>query len=166
MIRSDSTIFTLISRDIKVNNKLDFRDIKTSCQQVSSNNYLDFLFSELFNVFISLLIGHITKNNIDIIATLFKDLMKLFCKHLRVNEDNCLCESTNSINSLDKIRLAFRWASVFKLCHMIEFELFSFQVNLLGILDDSTNSLFNSISIGCWEKDVLNFSPFTLELFV
>ena len=152
------SVWTLgLSRDIKVDNELDLRDIDTSCEQISSDDDADLSSAELGNHFVTLLNAHVTEDDARLVALSAHHGVEAVSVVLCVHKNDSLGHLANVENLLDEIRLLALLSPILELFDVTQVELLLIQTDLLGLLSEVTNLCLDLFSISCREEDVLDF---------
>jgi len=146
-----------LSRDIKVDNELDLRDIDTSCEQISCDDDADLSSAELGNHFVTLLNAHVSEDDARLVALSTHHGVEAVCVVLCVHKNNSLGHFANVENLLDEIRLLALLSPVLELFNVTQVELLLIQTDLLGLLSEVTYLGFDLFSVCCREEDVLDF---------
>jgi hypothetical protein len=75
-VRDNISCIGFLNGDIEVDYKLDGLHVKTAGKEVGGDDDLDLTLAELFDVLISLFLGHSAKNDVDLKTCIFEDSVK------------------------------------------------------------------------------------------
>ena len=130
-------------RHIIVYHQLGFRNINTSCYDISCDQNIDLLASELFYCYVSFLFCHFWEHDERMEPWLLKNLVNFFSKIFGIYKNESLCHFTSFENFFYKFKFFSMLTFQNKLLYMRKLQLFSLHSNLLGFIQDFDHSLLN-----------------------
>jgi hypothetical protein len=93
--------------------------VKAAAKEVVSDNDVDRANSELFDLLISLLLGHVTEDKGDRVPIVLECSEEFLCERLVVHENDSLGLTREGVvDLLDELDLAVLWALVVELLHI------------------------------------------------
>ena len=113
-----------LKRHVKVNDKFDFGHIKATREKISCNDNSRFLFAELFNHLVSLLVFHPSHYQCYWVLFFYESVEEFYSELSSVNEDNCLSlRFTTSYDVFDKINFRVLITTEVKLLDVVKLQL-------------------------------------------
>mmetsp|Transcript_13699 Transcript_13699/g.9868 ORF Transcript_13699/g.9868 Transcript_13699/m.9868 type:complete len:201 (-) Transcript_13699:612-1214(-) len=145
------------SRYVEVDDELDFRYIKSSCQHVGCDDNLHFPVSELLDVLVSLFVGHVSEDDVHLVVVLPQQVVQNFSVLLVVHEYQCLRKLNLVQHPHQELWLLPRITSAVELLYVVQMlVLLRLYVYLPSLLYYLANLFLYVFSVGGREEDVLN----------
>ena len=139
----------LLGGDIKIDDKLDLRHIEAAGKQVGCDDGVYRANSELVDHLVSLLLGHVTENNNNLIPIFLERSEECLCEFLGVHENDRLSILREGVvDLLDELDLSLGWALVVELLHIVSLYLFNVILDLIGLINHQGNLIRDLSFVG------------------
>jgi hypothetical protein len=123
--------------------------VEAAGKQVGSDDGVDRANSELFDVLVSLLLGHVTEDQCDLVPIVLERPEEHLCEGFGVHENDRLSALRERVEDiLDELDLALGWALVVELLHIVQLHGFNIKLDLICLLNDHGNLIRDLFVVG------------------